>query len=325
MKTLVKISVIVCLLANAQFIDAETKLDFDGDGRSDFVVRRDRPDGSQVLLDWYLAQSRDNALRHAQWGLGGNTDLTVPGDYDGDNKTDIAVWRSSETPGKSAFYILNSFDSTVRIENFGQPFDNATVVGDYDGDGRADPAVYRATSAGLQNYYIYRGSANNPNGDLTYVPWGSGFNLYTYRGDFDGDGKLDFCIREGVLFILRRSSDLGVEYIRWGLADEVLLPGDYDGDGRTDFCVRRANGGNFEWYILERDGGGTGANPIVWGGGAFGDSVFGAGDYDGDGKSDIGVYRLGTNPHTFFIRSSGSGAMLAYQLGAGGDLAIQIY
>jgi hypothetical protein len=229
MKTLVKILVIVCLPANAQFINAETKLDFDGDGRSDFAVHRDRTDGSRVLLDWYIAQSRDNALRHAQWGLGGLADLTVPADYDGGNKTDIAVWRSSETPGGSAVYILNSFDSTIRIESFGQPFDNAAAVGDY------------------------------------------------------------------------------------------------DGDGRTDFCVRRANGGNFEWYILERDGGGTGANPIVRGGGAFNDFAFGAGDHDGDGKSDIGVYRLGTNPHTFFIRSSGSGAMLAYQLGAAADLPVQIY
>jgi hypothetical protein len=328
MKILIKILILVCLLSNAPFIKAETPLDFDGDGKSDFAILRSRADGSNFLLDWYIALSTTNSVRHAQWGFGNNTDLPVPADYDGDNRTDIAVWRMSSEPGESVFYILNSSDATVRIEKFGQQFDDVKVTGDYDGDGKADLAVYRATSPGLQNYYIYRGSLNNPNGNLTYVPWGSGFNLYAYRGDFDADGKQDFCIRTGVLFILRRSSDSEVEYIRWGLDNDALAAGDYDGDGRTDFCVRRTNSSNdYEWYILERDGGGTGGAPIIWGRNAVPiDFTFGAGDYDGDGKSDIGVYRLTGNPsNTYFIRRSGDGSMLAYQFGRDGDIPLPIY
>ena len=40
------------------------------------------------------------------WGL--SSDLQVPGDYDGDGKTDVAIWRPSSTPGATAFYVLGS-------------------------------------------------------------------------------------------------------------------------------------------------------------------------------------------------------------------------
>ena len=144
MKTMTKILISILLLANLNIIKAEKPLDFDGDGKTDFAVHRQRPVGSDFVLDWFVARSSDNVLRHWQWGFGNGVDLQIPEDFDGDNKTDVAVWRPSTTPGQSFFYILNSSDGTVRIEQFGQGgLDNAIVTGDYDGDGRADPAVYR--------------------------------------------------------------------------------------------------------------------------------------------------------------------------------------
>lgn len=66
-------------------------------------------------------------------------------DFDGDNKSDLAVFRPG-APGNSFWYILNSSNATVDIINFGQSGDDESVVGDYDGDGKADLAVYRGGS-----------------------------------------------------------------------------------------------------------------------------------------------------------------------------------
>jgi FG-GAP repeat len=50
------------------------------------------------------------------WGLGSLGDITVPGDYDGDGKTDFAVWR----PSSGTFFVLRSSDGVVVSQQWGQ-------------------------------------------------------------------------------------------------------------------------------------------------------------------------------------------------------------
>jgi hypothetical protein len=54
------------------------------------------------------------------WGQPG--DIPVPGDYDGDRKTDLAVWRSA-AQGSSAFHVRRSSDGTYVIQPWGQSGD----------------------------------------------------------------------------------------------------------------------------------------------------------------------------------------------------------
>ena len=151
------------------------QFDFDGDFRSDISVFR--PPTAH-----YLLRSTDG-LWVPQWGI--STDVIVPADYDGDLKTDVAVRR----PSDGNFYILNSFDNAVRVENFGLDGDVPTG-GDWDGDGKADLAVYRP---GAQSVFYYRGSLGNPNGNVTFIPWGiTGDKVVV--GDYDGDGLTDAAI-----------------------------------------------------------------------------------------------------------------------------------
>jgi FG-GAP-like repeat len=277
------------------------------------------------LRNWLIARSSNNSLVQQQWGYqvsSGDQDRPSFADYDGDNKTDIAVVRFYASQDQTTYFILNSSNNTIRYEYFGLKTDDFTPIGDYDGDGKADLIVYRKTTAGnQQSSFIYKGSLNNPSGNLTFIPWGTA-TMNPYRGDFNGDGKLDFCVRHlsTGLFYLLRSNDFGVEYINWGTANDIALPGDYDGDGKTDFCVKRNVGSAFHWFILERDGGSTGAGPIIFGRtgispqGEF-DASFGGGDFDGDGKSDIGIYRFGNGLNFFYIRKSVDGGLISYQLG----------
>jgi hypothetical protein len=67
------------------------------------------------------------------------SDLVVPGDYDGDGRTDFAVVRTGVS---YTWFILSSSNFSFRSVQFGTKPDLPTQA-DYDGDGRTDISVFR--------------------------------------------------------------------------------------------------------------------------------------------------------------------------------------
>jgi hypothetical protein len=290
--------------------------DYDGDGKTDFALRRLQND----QFWWYISLSGDGSTRVQHWGKSGDT--VVCGDFDGDSKTDLTVWRSG-APLTAGFYILQSSDNTFRFEQFGQSLDNPTVVGDYDGDGKTDVAVYRnGVNTGEQSYFYYRGSANNPNGSVTYVPWGIRLDR-AYTGDFDGDGRGDFAVQRSIdgvstHFILQ-SADNSLRIAYLGDPNDSILPGDYNGDGKTDVALLRNENGGRVWYVTTDFGASYAAT--AWG---INNALPAVGDYDGDGKTDLTVYQNDPagGDFNFFVLKSSDNSMLAHRWGQNLDIPV---
>jgi hypothetical protein len=276
-------------------------LDFDGDGKSDPAVFRP----SEGI--WYINQST-NGFMASQFGL--TADKLTPADYDGDNRTDIAVWRE-DIVGVAAFYILQSSTNTVRIEQFGQNGDDPSIVGDWDGDGKADISVYRDSAFGSQSYFFYLGSMNNPGGNTTYLPWGTTGDK-PLRGDFDGDGQLDLAVFRPTnkVWYIRQSSNGQIKYDNWGLPTDIFVQADYDGDGVTDPAVFR----NGVWYIKQSTN-----NQIRYDNWGIANDIPVPADYDGDAKMDVAIYRDGI----WYIKQSSSGSMSIDYFGVPTDRVVE--
>lgn len=75
--------------------------------------------GDQHSGTWYVVPSGNPAKPISQpWGLQG--DIPVPADYDGDGKTDFAVWR----PTIGTWYVIPSANpSTPLSQQWGLPGD----------------------------------------------------------------------------------------------------------------------------------------------------------------------------------------------------------
>lgn len=310
-----KISVaIACLflLASSAFaqISLRTALDTDKDGKADFSIFR--PSNGV----WYINKS-GGGQTYTQFGVA-NTDYPTPGDYDGDGKGDISVWRDTD----GIWYRLNSSTGGFDGVQFGTSQDEP-VARDYDGDGKTDVAVVRRTN-GAMIWYIL----GTKMGFYTYQ-----FGLatdYTAPGDYDGDGKFDLAIqRPGATpsdqanFYILKSQTNTLEVVSWGLGNDLVVPGDYDGDGKTDVAIVRENAttsGNLGWYILRS----SDKQPYIVAFGLTDTDLTVQNDYDGDGKTDIAVWRDTTGTF-YYLESGNNNNFTGIQWGIPNDFPVAAY
>jgi hypothetical protein len=245
-------------------------------------------------------------------------------DFDGDGKSDVGIVRRVATAVGYDFYwyIRLSESGTLMAVQFGGEFslgqDEYILPADFNGDHRADVAVVRDVHACCSPFMWY--SAPTGGGFFMATPWGGHeFGDAPLIGDYDGDGTVDLAVYRYTgttgVFYVKRSSDGALQTQPWGHnpSGDIAMVGDFDGDGRTDFIVRRpppTQPGTFVFYLMQST---AGFDAFSWG--AELDIYPFAHDFNGDGKSDIGIIRpveisKGVQRLDWYVRLS-SGGMLA--------------
>ena len=267
-------------------------------------------------------------------------------DYDGDGRSDLAVFDSSV--GNWYAYNLQRGQSTLWAQPWGWP-GAETVPGDYDGDGVSDLCVYDQNAGcwyawsqarqmvlmwakpwgwpgaetvsgdyngdGISDLAVYDQPSGNwyittpSDAVLAWArPWGW-TGAVTVPGDYDGDGVSDLCLYDSLLGCWYAQNMAGNNLawtLPWGWPGATTVPGDYDGDGKDDLAVYDQPSGNWYVWSMARNGLVVWAQPWGWTG-----AVPVPGDYDGDAIADLGVYD--TIQGYWYIWSVANNAAIAWQ------------
>lgn len=173
---------------------------------------------------------------------------------------------------------------------------DVAVVGDWNADGRTDVGVVVSNQQrGGLDWHLY----TQVNGSLSeqVVQYGLPGDK-PIVGDWNGDHRADLSIirpnpNTGLLdwyLDLKNDGYLAEWVVSFGLLSDTPIVGDWDGDGDSDFGVTRFNptSGLLDWY-MDLAGDGIFEEKKM----SFGlqSDIPIAGDWNGDGKTEVGVAR----------------------------------
>jgi hypothetical protein len=228
-------------------------------------------------------------------------DVDPPADFDGDDRTDLSIFRS--TLGE--WWINRSTNGSTITAQFGSATDVITPA-DFTGDDKTDVAFWRPSNG---FWFVLRSE------DFTFyaLPFGTAGDV-PVTGDYDEDGQADVAVfrPSQATWYIRRSSNGVVNIQAFGNSTDLPVPGDYDGDGQTDIAIYRPSTG--QWWLNR-----SSAGVVVLGFGTSTDKTV-AGDYTGDGKTDVAFWRP-SNGFWFVLRSEDF-SFYAVPFGTTGDMPV---
>ena len=260
----------------------------------------------ELIWDWEDSRVQDFKVRLL---LGaGSYDDTFPADI---YSNTVTVANQLTGTNADSFFLLNTGHSIHAERPIALARKTSSFLArirdhksdDYDGDGTSDLAVWRPTDG---TWHVTLSSS----GAQTVQQWGQAGDI-PVPGDYDGDGKTDFAVwrpSEGNWYVINSSTQAHTVR-QWGQAGDIPVPGDYDGDGKTDFAVWRP--GNGTWYVIDSSTNQTSVVPWPFPANPFPYAQVGdvpvPGDYDGDGRTDLALWRPSIGE--WFVQESRGGGL----------------
>jgi hypothetical protein len=217
--------------------------------------------------------------------------IAFSGDWNGDGRSKVGYYLNG-------FWVLDYdgdgvFTSADKFYAFGGGAGYLPVVGDWNGDGRTKIGVYHLGFWALD----INGSGTFDAGDGFY-PFGGNPGETPMVGDWNGDGRSKIGYMFNGTWVLDYNGDGAFTSVdkyynnfTYAAGDKAVV-GDWNGDGKTKIGIYR-NG----FWILDANGNGTydgvpGGDKFYGFGGRVGDVPLVA-DWNGDGRSKIGIYNAG--------------------------------
>ncbi len=316
--------------------------DLDGDGKADMVIAN----SGSAKISVYRNNSSSGSITGGSFAAKVDfTTGTAPAnvriaDIDGDGKLDILVTNSGSASvsvfrntAASGTITTGSFASKVDFTVGTTPFDLG--VADFDGDGKPDIAVANSGSTNM--------SVLKNNGSAGFISFAAAANFTTgttpkkiYAGDLDGDGKPDIAVTNNgtttvsvfrntaTTNIVNSSSFAAKVDFTTGTAPWGLTAADIDGDGKPELLVANQTSGTLSVFLNTATSGaitsGSFASKVDFTTGSS-PRDFAVGDFDGDGKVDIGVANASSNTVSVFRNTATSGTIGSGSLAAKSDFA----
>ncbi|MFJ8662306.1 FG-GAP-like repeat-containing protein [Streptomyces sp. NPDC093795] len=250
--------------------------DYNGDGRGDMAALYDYGNGVVKLFTALGKAGGGFNAPFASWtsGKGGWYGASVTlesGDFNGDGRDDLAAWYNYAAGNDTLFTFTANvkggfnapFPSTQQQAGWWDVNRSKFVTGDFNGDGRDDLAALYGYSDGALKMHTFLALSNGgfsqtslQSWSTSTATWGSWSQTYLHGGDFNGDG-LD---------------DVGLWYDYADGHDALFkLPASTARDGKfASSAIRGLEIPTGYWYY-------QGAQYVT-------------GDYNGDGRDDIGSF-----------------------------------
>src|SRR5690606_16690292 len=169
---------------------------------------------------WFRVGSTAGSMATMQVGIAG--DIPVVGDFDGDGKGELAIFRPSTGDW---WYAASGSGNAQRATHFGANGD-IPAPADFDGDGKTDMAIFRP-STGV--WYVLKSSDYS----ALIVPFGLSTDKVV-PADYDGDGKADIAVfrpSTGIWYVLRSTE--GFLGLQWGTATDIPAANSFITQGTT--------------------------------------------------------------------------------------------